>query len=100
MAPRYDKIKNIEDWEEFVISRESYERVLRGCVLKSSSRIKWITGTATGIFVPQDNFDRIESVSIRIRPGEELTVPAALVIGSCYILLVSYSVLMYRTVCR
>ena len=97
MAPRYDKIKNIEDWEEFVISRESYERVLRGCVLKSSSRIKWITGTATGISVPQDDPDRVESVSIRIRPGEELTVPAALVIGSCYVLSVSRSALMYGT---
>ena len=97
MAPRYDKIKNIEDWEEFVISRESYERALRGCVLKSSSRIKWITGTATGISVPQDDPDRIESVSIRIRPGEELTVPAALVIGSCHILFVPRSALMYGT---
>ena len=97
MAPRYDKIKDIENWEEFVISRESYERALRGCVLKSSSRIKWITGTATGISVLQNNPDRIESVTIRIRPGEELTVPAALVIGLCHALSVSRSALMSGT---
>ena len=86
MSPRYDTMKNIEDWEEFFITRESYERVLRSCVLKSSPRIKWITGTATGISVSQDDPSRVESVSIRTRSGEEQTVPAALVIGSYLIL--------------
>ena len=86
MSPRYDTMKNVEDWEEFFITRESYERVLRSCVLKSSPRIKWITGTATGISVSQDDPSRVESVSIRTRSGEEQTVPAALVIGSYLIL--------------
>ena len=86
MSPRYDTMKNIEDWEEFFITRESYERVLRSCVLKSSPRIKWITGTARGISVPQDDPSRVESVSIRTRSGEEQTVPAALVIGPYLIL--------------
>ena len=86
MSPRYDTMKDVENWEEFFITRESYERVLRSCVLKSSPRIKWITGTATGISVSQDDPSRVESVSIRTRSGEEQTVPAALVIGSYLIL--------------
>ena len=86
MSPRYDTMKDVENWEEFFITRESYERVLRNCVLKSSPRIKWITGTATGISVSQDDPSRVESVSIRTRSGEEQTVPAALVIGSYLIL--------------
>ena len=85
MAPRYEGMKNLEDWEEFYVTRETYERILRGFVLGSSTRIRWITGTATGISLSRDDRDRVDCVSIRTRSGDEITVPAALVIGRCHI---------------
>ena len=66
----------------FFISRESYERMLRGLVVESSDRIKWMIGTATGLkMIPGKA--KIDSVTVRLPTGEERDLKSSLVVGMC-----------------
>ena len=76
-----NEFKNKRDLEGFALSRENYERVLRGLVRKYSSRIRWMTGTATGLKVSGSNLSILESVQVRTHDGTEKDIPASLIIG-------------------
>lgn len=67
----------------FFMSRESYERMLRGLVMDSQDRIKWVVGTASGLKMAQGKKVEAESVIIRSPTGEEFTLKSSLVIGEC-----------------
>ena len=64
----------------FFISRESYERLLRGLV-RSSSKIKWVVGTAIGLKMASESTTNVNSVVVRLPSGKEQELSAALVIG-------------------
>lgn len=81
MTLHSDELKDPQEFEEFFISREGYERVLRSLVLESSERIRCIAGTAIGVTTAAENANRIDSVLIRTPSGGEMSAPAALVIG-------------------
>ncbi|THH04060.1 hypothetical protein EW145_g5799 [Phellinidium pouzarii] len=67
----------------FFMSRESYERLLRRLVMSSSERIQWFVGTVMGNnTIPGDPMV-LSSVSVCRPGGDELKVPAALVIEDC-----------------
>lgn len=66
-------------------SRDSYERLLRKLVYQPGGRIRWETGTITGLrlFPPSNALKRIESVSVRYDDADtEYYIPASLVIGT------------------
>lgn len=65
----------------FWLSRDAYERVLRRLVLSSSDRIRWITGTVTGLRTDTKDISALSSVVVRIEAGNELDIPATLVVG-------------------
>ena len=67
--------------DTFFTSRDSYERHLRSLVFESSSRIRIIEGTVTGLQTTDSNLGTIESVTVKT-PENELTIPSALVVGS------------------
>ena len=67
----------------FFISRESYERMLRGLVMDSSNRIKWMIGTATGLKMVPGEKAKIDSVTVRLPTGEERDLKSSLVVGMC-----------------
>lgn len=81
MTLHSDELKDPQEFEEFFISREGYERVLRSLVLESSERIRCIAGTAIGVTTAAENANRIDSVLIRTPSGGEMSAPVALVIG-------------------
>lgn len=81
MTLHSDELKDPQEFEEFFISREGYERVLRSLVLESSERIWCMAGTAIGVTTAAENANRIDSVLIRTPSGGEMSAPAALVIG-------------------
>ena len=62
------------------MSRDAYERLLRGLVRKSSKRINWISGTAIGVKTAPGDTSRLESVTIRTLDGIE-EIPGTLVVG-------------------
>ena len=66
----------------FFISRESYERMLRGLVVESSDRIRWMIGTATGLKMVPGEKAKIDSVTIRLPTGEERDLKLSLVVGT------------------
>jgi hypothetical protein len=67
--------------ETFFATRETYEKSLRGLVLKHPN-IRWIAGTVSGInLVPNDN-NHIGSVNVRNSDGFNQEMNAALVIGA------------------
>lgn len=45
--PLQQYASNLKDIENFFMSRDAYERILRGLVRTSSKRIGWLTATAT-----------------------------------------------------
>lgn len=63
------------------ISRESYERVLRGLTRKSSPRIRWLTGTVTDLDLAPKDPSKISLVTVRTPEKTEVRIPASLVIG-------------------
>lgn len=69
----------------FFMSREAYERMLRGLVRDFSSRVQWVTGTVTGLKATKDARQngelRVESALVRLPNGEEQTISGSLVIG-------------------
>lgn len=67
--------------QQTYISRETYERILRGLTRGSSSRIRWLVGTATDVEVDNNDPMRISSVIIRGPVNTEKKIPASLVIG-------------------
>lgn len=81
MTLHSDELKGPQEFEEFFISREGYERVLRSLVLESSERIRCMTGTAIGVTTAAENAKIIDSVLIRTPSGGKMSAPAALVIG-------------------
>lgn len=72
---------NLKDIENFFMSRDAYERILRGLVRKTSKRIGWLTATATGLKSDPGDSSRVQSVLIRTPEGLEKEIPAELVIG-------------------
>lgn len=71
----------------FYCSREGYERLLRHLVVNSSSRIRRMAGTATGIKTEANDISQIKSVTVAPSDGgKTLDIPAALVVGKQYIL--------------
>lgn len=78
MGKRHPKAENMQC---FFLSRDGYERVLRRLVLKSSDRIKWLTGTVTRFTVNPEDVSTISSVEIRGFDNRRIDVPTALVIG-------------------
>lgn len=65
------------------ITRESYERILRGLTLQASPRIRWLVGTVTGLNLDPSNLEHISSVTVRKADNMEETIDASLVIGMC-----------------
>lgn len=78
IGKRQPKAENIQC---FFLSRDGYERVLRRLVLKSSGRIKWLTGTVTGFSVSPEDVSAISSVEIRGSDNKRSDVPTSLVVG-------------------
>lgn len=72
--------ENKKDLDVFFITRDSYERILRRLVRNSSKRIRWMTGTATGLKTVVDS-SSVESVRVRTAEGRESEEPASLVVG-------------------
>lgn len=65
----------------FFMSREAYERMLRGLVRSSSDRIKWKTGAVIGLKTTPGNATRLSGVSVRLPNGAEQDLQASLVVG-------------------
>lgn len=69
----------------FFMSREAYERLLRGLVRDYSNRVHWLTGTVTGLNVAKgathNDEGRIESATVRTPGGEEQDIFGSLIIG-------------------
>ena len=63
------------------VSRETYERLLRGLTRKSSLRIRWLPGTVVDLELARDDPSRISSVIIRAPDNSERRIPASFVIG-------------------
>ena len=63
------------------ITRESYERALRDAVLKAAPRIRWLSGTVTGLNASPNDFESVKSVNVRTADKSEKEISAALVIG-------------------
>lgn len=61
----FQDYENKKDLDVFFITRDSYERILRRLVRNSSKRIRWMTGTATGLKTVVDS-SSVESSSIRL----------------------------------
>lgn len=78
IGSRQPKAENIQC---FFLSRDGYERLLRQLVLKSSGRIKWLTGTVTGLNVGSKDVSTISSVEIRGSDNNRNDVPTSLVVG-------------------
>lgn len=76
-----DGYESKKDLECFFLSRESYERTLRGLVRKYSGRIQWLSGTATGMKTVAWDTSLLETVVVRTHEGHEKEIPASLVIG-------------------
>ena len=57
-----------------------WERAENNKNLCASSKIKWITGTATGLTIP-GRVKEVDSVVVRLPSGEEQEIKASLVIG-------------------
>lgn len=66
----------------FFMSREAYERMLRGLVRSSSDRIKWKTGAVIGLKTTPGNATRLSSVTVRLPNGVEQDLQASLVVGA------------------
>lgn len=66
----------------FWLSRDSYERILRRLVLASSDRVRWMTGTVSGLHIDPQNPSILSAVSVRSPDGSEKIVPATLVVGA------------------
>ncbi|KLO08764.1 hypothetical protein SCHPADRAFT_931591 [Schizopora paradoxa] len=67
----------------FSCSRDAYERLLRCLVMKSSSRIRQVTGTVTGVKPFADDHSKIEKVVVSKSDSDGtklLEIPAALVV--------------------
>lgn len=63
------------------VSRETYERILRGLTVNSSPRIRWLAGTVTDMNFAVNDPERLSSVTVRTADNVERRIPAALVIG-------------------
>lgn len=66
----------------FFMSREAYERMLRGLVRSSSERIKWMTGAVIGLQTTPGNETRLRSFAVRLPNGVEQDLQASLVVGA------------------
>lgn len=66
----------------FFMSREGYERMLRGLVRSSSDRIKWMTGAVIGLQTTPGNATRLSSVTVRLPKGAEQDMQASLVVSA------------------
>lgn len=75
----------------FWLSREAYERLLRRLVLGSSKRIRWLTGTVTGVSASPTDLSVLSAVSVRSSDSTVEEIPASLVIGAfvCYPILIT-----------
>ncbi len=72
--------------EMFVCSRDAYERLLRHLVVNSSSRIRRVAGTVTGLKAYENNPKEIKSVMVSLTSssgggGKLSEISAALVVG-------------------
>lgn len=76
----FEDFENPGDVDGIFMSRENYERLLRRLVRESSRRIRWLTGTATGLKTAE-NPSVIKSVMVRAHGGHEEEIRASLVIG-------------------
>ena len=70
-----------ERLDNFFTSRDSYERHLRRLVFESSSRIRTIQGTVTGLQATDSNLENIDLVTVKTLDNE-LSIPSALVVGA------------------
>lgn len=73
--------QNKKDKDGIFITRDSYERILRHLVRKSSKRVRWMTGTATGLKTVVDS-SSVESVLVRSAEGGETEVLRWLLVSS------------------
>ncbi|KAI5117976.1 hypothetical protein M0805_004909 [Coniferiporia weirii] len=80
MQPPKDGQRTDDRLQNFFLSRDAYERLLRRLVMESSSRIRWLAGTVSGVNTPEEDTRSLSSVVIRLPDGSERTVPAAMVI--------------------
>ena len=69
-------------------TRETFERVLRRSVLMTCPKIRWITGSATGLQTSPEDVERISAISVRYTSSQEEIIPAALVVGEFPLFLV------------
>ncbi|KAH8116326.1 hypothetical protein DFH11DRAFT_1506179 [Phellopilus nigrolimitatus] len=60
-------------------SREAFERVLRGSIMKSSSRIRWMVGTVTGVETSPRDASRLSGVNVRTPSGTKGFIDAAFI---------------------
>lgn len=65
----------------FWLSREAYERILRRLVLRSSGRIRWLTGTVVGVQPSPKDLSILSAVTVRLPDGTMQDTPAILVAG-------------------
>ena len=70
------------DNDTLYATRDTFERVLRRLMHKPGGRIRWISGTVTGLQKSEVvGENRVKSVSIRMESNEEQVIPASLVVG-------------------
>lgn len=74
--------------EIFFCSREGYERLLRHLVVESSNRIRRVAGTVTALQKDDSSNTRVKSVTVSLPDGNNLEIPAALVVGESFSFLV------------
>lgn len=70
--------------QNFYMSREGCERMLRRVFLRDCPRIRWMVGTVRGIETAKGDENTISSVIVRLPDNSEATVPASLVVGKSY----------------
>lgn len=64
------------------MSREGYEHLLYRLVLAFSKRMRWMSGTVTGVINSPEDLTVLSAVTARIPDGLAQEIPASLVIGA------------------
>lgn len=67
--------------QNFYMSRESCERMLRRLVVRDSPRIRWLSGTVKGVETVKGDVNTLSSVVVRLPDASERIIPASLVVG-------------------
>ncbi|KAL5485239.1 hypothetical protein ACEPAI_7881 [Sanghuangporus weigelae] len=66
--------------QNFFMSREGCERMLRRLFLRDCPRIRWMTGTVKGVETVMGDERTLSSVVVRLPDNSEKTIPATLVV--------------------